>query len=497
MSEATTYQAGPRPAAPARQFYYPKSFLKLIFIGFVLATLPLALGLINTAISMNRLAQQSQQAVYQAAQIAHGGRVLADEVTVMERSLRQASILNDRAMLAGYRQAHTRFQEMANSLLELRLITNQRALLHRLIATERDLARRIDATQTPEQAGQFASRIVALGETVREFSALANTLIDREVDAMQGMANQSLRITQWQLFGLIPMAFVLVLGFAMLIARPISQIDAAIRRMGKGDLSEPITVDGPQDLRYVGEQLDWMRRRFQELEEQKARFLRHLSHELKTPLTALREGTTLLADGVVGQLDTEQQDVAEILKQNTLQLQKRIEDLLNYASLNAVNSRPDFVPMAIREVIQRVLNDQQLAIRNKRIRVSVQGPDIAIHADPEKLRIVVDNLLSNAIRYSPPDGAIEIALHRNDETATLDVSDEGPGIQEGEREKVFDAFYRGAVEAKSAIKGTGLGLSIAREYVLAHQGDITVLGKQGPGALVRVRLPLVQRKFDA
>ena len=97
-------------------------------------------------------------------------------------------------------------------------------------------------------------------------------------------------------------ALALAIFFAVLIARPIRQLDQAIRQMGTADFTHAIEVNGPQDLRYLGQRLEWLRSRLHELEEQQNRFLRHVSHELKTPLTAVREGAELLRDNVGGKL---------------------------------------------------------------------------------------------------------------------------------------------------------------------------------------------------
>ena len=121
----------------------------------------------------------------------------------------------------------------------------------------------------------------------------------------------------------------------MLIARPIRQLDQAIRQMGTADFTHAIEVNGPQDLRYVGQRLEWLRTRLNELEQQQTRFLRHVSHELKTPLTAVREGAELLRDNVGGRLSPEQQEIVRIVRENTLSLQKLIEDLLTYHQTRA------------------------------------------------------------------------------------------------------------------------------------------------------------------
>ncbi|HYM28768.1 MAG TPA: histidine kinase dimerization/phospho-acceptor domain-containing protein, partial [Steroidobacteraceae bacterium] len=120
------------------------------------------------------------------------------------------------------------------------------------------------------------------------------------------------------------------LALTRLIARPIAEIDLAIRQLGDADFERPIRVHGPDDLQSLGERLEWLRRRLIELEAQKNRFLRHLSHDLKTPLAALREGTELLNDQVAGPLAPPQQQVVAIMRDNSVKLQRLIEELLGY-----------------------------------------------------------------------------------------------------------------------------------------------------------------------
>lgn len=470
--------------------HYPSSFSRLIVIGLLLVALPLALGLINSAISINRLAAQSQRAVYQAAQVAKGARVLSDEVTAMERRLRQATILNDPSLLDGYRQSHARFSETAQHLAALPLEPGQHLLIQTMIRSEQAIYDKVDSAPDLEAAGAVAGDFVPLAETAHQISAVGNDLIEREVDAMKDMAGKALSITRWQLLALIPVAAFLVFGFALLIARPIRQIDAAIRRMGRGDLSGDVAVDGPQDLRYLGERLDWMRRRLLELEEQKSRFLRHLSHELKTPLTSLREGAELLADGVVGPLTGEQRQVAEILRHSGIQLQQLIENLLNYNSLSQSALQLNLRPVPLRAIIENVLRDQELATRNKQLQTEVQGDAPMVQADNEKLRVIIDNLLSNAVKFSPVGGRIDLVLGHRDGEATLDVIDQGPGIAAEDRDRIFEAFYQGRAAADSYVKGTGLGLAIAYELARAHRGQLAVLDNPGGGAHLRLTLSI-------
>jgi two-component system sensor histidine kinase GlrK len=281
----------------------------------------------------------------------------------------------------------------------------------------------------------------------------------------------------------------------MLIARPIGQIDASIRRLGKGQFSVPVSVSGPQDLEQLGERLEWMRRELIDIDEQKNRFLRQVSHELKTPLTALREGAELLSEEAVGKLTPEQREIAEILRHNSVELQKLIEDLLSFGASQFRKVAVDLEPVELGQVIDRVAADQRLAMRARAISLEISAADILLSADGEKLRVVLDNLLSNAIKFSPEGGRIAIDASVDHGMLQLDVIDEGPGVPTAERARIFDPFYQGRESGNGPVRGTGIGLSVVKEYVFAHGGSVEVLDRPR-GAQFRVRLPLTRFEAD-
>lgn len=469
----------------------PKSFLKLILFGFALVGLPLIIALINSAFSIDRLADQSRRAVYQAAQIAHGSRVLADEIAAMERAVRQTHILSDTSLLENYFRAHKKFESTATSLFELSLHTEQKQLLEQMQLLEVSIFGNVSAMkQSPEALRDLVGKFVPLRDSARTFSAVGYALIEREVGEMQDMAGDARFTVGWQLLALIPFAILLAFIFSLRIAHPIRQIDEAIRTMGEGALFKAIRVDGPQDLKYLGERLDWLRRRLLKLEEQKTRFLQHVSHELKTPLTAMREGADLLAEGVAGELTEEQQRIATILYNNSIQLQRRIEDLLSYSALQTEKAALVKRPANLAKILDAVLHDQNLIIMSKGLKIDVSCPELIVDCDKQKIKVIVDNLLSNAVKFSPAGGCIKIWASEVDETVRFDILDAGAGVDEVDREKVFEPFYQGRQVLDSHIKGTGLGLSIAREYALAHGGTIELVQQAANGAHFRLTLPI-------
>ena len=158
----------------------------------------------------------------------------------------------------------------------------------------------------------------AITQSVQELNARQSTELQARVDA-------SRRTVMHQLVGAIVLALVLALWLGIGLARPFKRLERAIRRLGENQLEQPVAITGPADLRRVGQQLEWLRLRLLELDADKARFLRHVSHELKTPLAALREGVALLQDGVTGALSEGQKEVTQILHQNTLALQTQAD----------------------------------------------------------------------------------------------------------------------------------------------------------------------------
>jgi two-component system sensor histidine kinase GlrK len=476
-----------------QQRYYPRSFPRLLLIGFTLVALPPVFALVNNAISIDRLANRSQNEVYQAVQASQNSRRLAQLLVGLERTARQIAILDDRSLLDAYVINRRQFEQTVEEFARLPVLdAQQRAALDEIVAGEAAIFAALSgpaARRAPLNA--TVERFEALSEKAQTIVAHANAQIDREVEAMRATADQAQRITFWQLLALIPVVVFLVTGFSILITRPIRQVDAAIRRLGAGQFRVPVAVSGPQDLEQLGERLEWMRRQLLELEEQKNRFLRQVSHELKTPLTALREGANLLSEEAVGKLTAEQAEIAEILRHNSVELQKLIEDLLSFGASQFRKVMVDLEPVEIRRVVERVAANQALAARARGISFDTAVEDVMVAADPEKLRVVLDNLVSNAIKFSPAGASVRIAARLDGDALELDVIDQGQGIPPAERSRIFDPFYQGPHPGAGPVRGTGIGLSVVKEYVFAHGGSVEVIDSNR-GAHFRVRLPIEQ-----
>ena len=473
--------------------YRPRSFLSLILIGFSLVAFPLILGLVYAAASLGRLTQQSEHAVYQSVEITQNSWLLLDALTAMERNARQYLVLGDPALWRTYEDNRVGFLRTAARLQRLPLDAEQVAQLSALTGAESRLYAQLRTSpRDSARARAAAAGFVDLAERARAIADAGGRLIDAEVQALHRATQATQHRLAWQASALIPGTLLFAALFTLLISRPMRQLDSAIHRLGDGAFSVPIALNGPSDVQQLGRQLDWLRRRLSELEAEKAKFLRHVSHELKTPLAAIREGSELLTDEVVGQMNPQQAEVARILQQNAMHLQKLIEDLLNFNIARTRAQGADLSLLRFDEITRFVVMDHKLSMMKKALELDLNCIPVWVRGDRQKLRVAVDNLISNAIKYSPYGGTISVRLYARDRHAVLDVIDAGPGILPDERPRVFDPFFQGRPAEHGHIKGTGLGLSIAKEYVDAHNGKIEVVERQSGGAHLRITLDLSQ-----
>jgi two-component system sensor histidine kinase GlrK len=462
---------------------YPRSFLGLCLASFMLVSAPLVAALAYSAWHSERLAEQSRTAVFNASQAARASRTLVARIGSLER----LALLNDPKLGSDLGRVHSSFRQVAGELLQLPLEEDQLAALKKTMAQEQGLYEVLTRVKRTEQR-HVAALAAELAGNASEVLTISTRVADREVLRLTSNAEAVQRQLVLLVIFSTAVALAIALGLTRLIARPIAELDAAIRQLGGAEFSRPIEVHGPDDLKTLGERLDWLRRRLVELEAEKNRFLRHLSHELKTPLTALREGAELLHDEVGGPLSAQQRSVVAIMKDNSIKLQRLIEELLDYQRALHAAAALQVQSVSLRPLIQEAMRAHELAAQAKGLHVELDAQSATVEADPEKLRSVVDNLIGNAVKFTPAGGHVSVHARSNGDQALIDVIDSGPGVPAEERESIFDSFFRGRARGHGRVEGSGLGLAIAREFVEAHGGKISVLA-EARGGHFRVALP--------
>ncbi|GIE32304.1 hypothetical protein Ait01nite_053490 [Actinoplanes italicus] len=233
-------------------------------------------------------------------------------------------------------------------------------------------------------------------------------------------------------------------------------------------------------------------RRGEELSRQLARaqgdFVDLVGHELRTPLTAITANATLLAEEAAG-LDPDMRQMAQVIARNASSLQRIADTLLDLAGLDAGH-----LGLNVRDVdLAALVSDAVTCLRHSgdRLTLATELPAVLhLPGDEIRLRQVIDDLLSNAVRYSPPGAPIHITLCADDTMAELCIADCGIGTPADERARVFDRFFRGRNVRHQGNPGSGLGLSLARAIVLLHGGTIKLADNEPTGTIVCVRLPM-------
>jgi two-component system sensor histidine kinase GlrK len=463
------------------------SFRQLLLVAFMLIAALLSATALRAVIVLERLVAQGSEEAALALELNGAAQSLAARTAGMERAARQSLVLND-AVLKRRFDEERRAALAAQEPMRTAGIAGAEFTLWReqVEAIARQLEGPLETALDRERA--VAAEFRELDGVQGRIAALVQALIESRNAALRDQLEAERGQLMQQVLGAIALALALAVAFGLWLARPFKRLEQAIVRLGENRLADPIAIPGPSDVRGVSRQLDWLRLRLTELDADKARFLRHVSHELKTPLAALREGVAVLQDGVAGELAGKQKEVVAILHQNTLALQAQIEALLqfNAAAFDArqLRRRRTELQALLREQVQA----QRLQWQARELAVLVEGEPLQATVDPDKLGTAVANLLSNAIRFSPRGGTVRLRVSRAAAGVCIDVRDEGPGVAEADRERVFEPFYRGARQPEGAVRGTGIGLSIVQEYVTAHGGQVRLISDSA-GAHFRIELP--------
>lgn len=472
------------------RFGRPRSLSGLLLIGFALVTIPLLVAVVNATVQMRRLTQQSETLVQHGVEATRHTQELFQQATALERTSRLYHVIGDSKLRDVFAQHRAGFDRSLVSLERVMPAQDAGTPIARVRAEAAQLSDAIATLQpgSPELATHLDA-FARINDAVAELGELTSAGIDAELKSLQVIAVRTQRQLFWQAAALVPGTALIVLVFVSLLARPIRQIDQAISELGRGTFSRPVVVQGPSDLERLGRQLEWLRVRLLDLAQEKNRFLRHISHELKTPLANIREGTELLMEGAVGDLDANQREVVGILRENGIKLQRLIENLLSFSAWQAKSVGLELSEFPLRPLIKQVVDAQQLTLVANRVRLDVRVQDVAVTADRGKLRLILDNLLSNAVKFTPHGGTIYIHALTYKEHLIMDVADSGPGIPKEDRAQIFEAFYTGKAQHGGHVKGTGIGLSVVLEFVQAHGGTIELVDDVHPGAHFRIRLP--------
>ncbi|MEL7449585.1 MAG: ATP-binding protein [Pseudomonadota bacterium] len=489
----------------------PRSILVLIISGFILVASPLIAAVVWSYVSVTELSRQGEEVVARGVEITQLSQRLPELVVDIKRYAQQYVLLGDQEILSLHRERHA---SLADTITELRSRVGEGADTAPLDNLQDDSAAILEILEQRAQAENDDGEAAAPGDggeetaadgaeppiTADAFEAMqsaaaawlvsSRNFINSEAAVMREAAAEARSQMVVQASGTVALALAMMLLFTPLIARPVQQLKRAIRQLRGGDYNQGIRVGGPRDLHSLGDDLDSLRNRLEQSEEDKKRFLRHMSHEMKTPLAGLLEGTALFTDGSLGTLSDPQTEVAEILRSNSEEMRHLIENLLDYNAWQEHKGSISISRFSFGNLIQQVLDQHAMALLAKNITVDQAITPLYLSADREKIRTVLSNLISNAVKYTPQGSSIHLRSFCHQDQLVFDVADDGPNVSPKERQRIFEPFFTGTPPKNSHMHGTGIGLSLVNEYVAAHGGSISLMDGSYTGAHFRMQLPI-------
>ena len=286
----------------------------------------------------------------------------------------------------------------------------------------------------------------------------------------------------------------IILGWslALNLSKPIRQVTQAINELAHGNRQVQVEERGPEEIQLLAQSFNYLNERLSSLEKARRQLLANLVHELGRPLGALRSAIQALAGGA-GRDPQLLADLTTGMDDETARLQHLLDDLAHLHDQVLGTLELDYQPLAVSDWLRKVLRPWQEAAQDKHLiwqtEIPVDLPEIS--ADPLRLASAVENLVSNAIKYTGAGGMISISAGVEGEELLIRVKDNGSGIAAEEQPKVFEPFYRGN-QGRRFKQGMGLGLSIAKDLVEAHGGRVSLESVPGEGSQFTIHLPLVR-----
>lgn len=292
------------------------------------------------------------------------------------------------------------------------------------------------------------------------------------------------------------MAMVLGYFLSTAITDRIEMLEKAAHSLAEGDLESRVPVIGDDEVASLGktfnqmaEQLKIATDKEQELKQMRSDLIAWVSHDLQTPLTSIQAILEALSDGILDDPDQEKRYL-DTAQRNVQTLSALIDDLFQMAQIDAGGLPIDPSPNSLSDLISDTLESFSHIAQQRElsIRGNVDDGVDPVYMDVQLIGRVLDNLVSNAIRFTPAGGSISITAKRNGQTVNIMVEDTGEGIPPEDIPHVFESFYRGEKSRSRATGGAGLGLAIAQGFVKAHGGDIRIESELGVGTSFTITL---------
>jgi signal transduction histidine kinase len=268
---------------------------------------------------------------------------------------------------------------------------------------------------------------------------------------------------------------------------PLAEVIAAARAVAGGDLSARVNASGPDDLRALSDSFNHMAESLQQSDSERRNMLADIAHELRTPLTVMRGRLEGIVDGVYA---ANPDQISPALEETYL-LERLVEDLRLLTLVETRQLHFETTNVDLGDIASRVLDLFQAEADDKNISLALSSAsqNAVARLDPQRIKQVVGNLVSNALRYTPEGGSVSVSVEKSAGKVILTVSDDGPGVLPQDLQNIFLRFWRGEKSRSRASGGAGLGLAIARQLVEAQGGQIHAENRTNSGLKITIQFP--------
>lgn len=450
---------------------------------------------------LNRFNHVTRSIILNDTTILEYANQLSDSLLSESRYDRKFVVLKDENLYNSYLQAKKEFDRLLNAAMantnseEIRhilySINIQHRRFNRLVNLERELIRVAKTYETEkylQEKKETADFIIEEIKKIRETSEKnAFTKIIELSERSDKAQNVSIIISVLALSAGLIIAFVITRS----IKKPLDIMRAKTVEISRGNFKGDLEVTSPPVIAELAYAINTMCHKLQEVDDIKTKFFSHMSHELRTPLASIKEGTSLLLEGLGGEVSEKQQRILSIVVQESNRMIDLVNSLLDLSKMEAGMMEYQFSPTDIAGLVKNPLETLAPLAEAKNITIDNRiGSLTPVLVDYERMQQVFRNIIGNAIKFTPEEGHITIDAIEGKELMEITVHDTGPGIAAKDIERIFQKFQQVNDANSKSIKGTGLGLATIKQIILAHGGKVWATSQEGLGTTFHFTLPL-------
>ncbi|PLS81279.1 hypothetical protein CYG49_02415 [Candidatus Saccharibacteria bacterium] len=468
-------------------------------LGLAIGVMLLLTGYGFQSFSRIENAAAERDRIVRAAEAAEELDVEALEITI---SLQNYVDTKDPALLTRIAQLRAEADQSRQSLRELSRIPE---VLNYLSKYEEILPARRQTAQElilSVQNNASANIIRELRQTRRELDEQAHTYLD-EIIVIEKRANhasllqtqQTINETKSRLIQVVlPLLLLSVIAMFMLvraITKPLKQLTTMAEEIGRGNLKARNTINSHDEVGYLAHTLNTMAEQVSELDETKNDFISIVSHQLRTPATVVKQYLGLILEDFVGPVTPKQHQLIKGAYDSNQEQIDIVESILTIARIESGKMQLEQTDSDVVTLAQRAIDQFKLSAKDKSQSLTLESPvkHCIAAIDSTKISMVIENLISNAIKYTDAKGTIQVIVEQTNTDVIIRVKDNGRGMAKEEQSKLFQKFLRLSDAESSGIQGTGLGLFFAKKIIDMHQGEISVESEHRKGSCFIVKLP--------